>query len=138
MGFTPKQKLYQLHWPERSHWHGFEVTMQSIPIRDLIDLARKADAVADTSNVEDLSIIDDLQEFVATRIESWNLEIPEGCPVKPGTETLTDLEMTLAIIKGWTEALVDIDAPLEPTSTVGSQSVGLSIPMATLSEPLAS
>ncbi len=143
MGFTPKPKVYALRWPEGSYWHGFEVDMRSISISELRHLTELADAASSApadSTDEGMAVLDDLHQLIVDKLVSWNLEIPEGHPVDPTVENLAaqDLELTMTIVMGWVEALVEVDDPLAQGSNDGGPSVELSIPMASLSEPPAS
>lgn len=136
MGFTPKRRLYELEWPEGSDYHGFEVTMDRLPVGDFIELVRATEAGTSVGYDQ----LDRIYELVGGNIVEWNLEIPAGTPVAPSVDALRQQDITLLmeIIGGWVSSMTRVSDPLGGASTGGVPSVELSmIPVEPLT-PLAS
>jgi hypothetical protein len=119
--------------PEMS---GLEVLSQRISMGDLAHFSR----IGDLRDV-DLrdAYLEELHERLAHRIQSWNLETPDGQPVPTTADAIADQDKDL--IMGIVDALMDtadVPAPLGQPSANGSRSVEASMPMETLSVSLPS
>lgn len=123
MGWTPKTRLHRLIWPEDApYFGGLEVTMRSMPVTELLSMARMATTAGSaTLTEEDLKLLEDLYSTVATGIVEWNVEMEEGTPTPPSAEALKalDFDFLIELIGQWVTAMTEVDAPLPQQSSSG-------------------
>ena len=115
---------------------GLEVLAQRISMGDLACFSRIGE-LNDTATRD--AYLAELYGRLAHRIQSWNLETPDGQPVPTTADALAgqDKELIMAIFDALVDT-ADVPAPLGQPSANGSRSVEASIPMETLSASLLS
>lgn len=132
MGFQLKPKNIVLQFDDTTDYPGFECTVRGMTLGEYMDLMR-------VEEVTTGEVGHQLEQF-ASSLLSWNLEDGGGQPVPATAESVfqQDKDFMFEVAGKWMEAIHGVSAPLEQSSPVGEQSVEASIPMATLSESLAS
>lgn len=131
MGYK-RSKLYHLKWEEGHELHGLEVTTRGLSVELMLNLAGKAAALAEGASTEGAQEV--FQAF-ARRLVAWNLEDSDGAPVPATCESVMaqDMDIMLALILSWMEAIASVAPPLPAASSNGSSSLEGSLPMAPLS-----
>lgn len=132
MGYKRNPKVYNLRFQD-GEFEGLEVQVRSVSMGQLIAYRSGKDDGDKDSTVE-------LVELLADRIIGWNLEDEDGTPVPPTLEAIKaeDNDLIFAVINQWMDAVSGVKAPLPQSSPAGEPSPVESIPMAPLSESLAS
>lgn len=131
MGYERNPKVYHLKFQD-GEYAGLEVRVRSLSMKQLLIIRTgKGDGEKDGTETA--------VEFLAKRIVDWNLT-SEGVPVPPTLDNILDEDddFVLAIINKWTTAVSGVSDPLPESSPSGEPSQEASIPMAPLSESLAS
>lgn len=131
MGYKRKPKYIRFTFADDTEYGGLSVTVRTVSLGTLLKI-RAASADADEVEV--------LAGLVADQLVEWNLEEEDGTPIKPSREALLDqdVDFLMAIVTEWNATVAGVSAPLERPSTGGESSPEVSIPMAPLSESLAS
>ncbi|MFD8866008.1 hypothetical protein ACFV1F_16810 [Streptomyces sp. NPDC059590] len=132
MGFQHKPKNIVLKFDDSTEYAGFECTLRGLRLGEYMDVIR-VDEV-------DNSAVGGMLEKFAESLIGWNLEDEQGQPI-PATQAAVyeqDKTFMLTVAEEWANAIHGVSAPLEQTSPAGEPWVAASIPMATLSESLAS
>jgi hypothetical protein len=131
VGYKRNPKVYRLRF--QGEYDGLEVMIRSLSMGQLIKNRTGA-------NEEGRNATEDLVELLAKQLISWNLEAEDGTPVPPTLDAIQaeDNDLIFAIINRWMEAVQGVPAPLPESSPSGEPSPVESIPMAPLSESLAS
>ncbi|MFF4479448.1 hypothetical protein ACFY1A_20850 [Streptomyces sp. NPDC001520] len=132
MGFHFKPKNIQLVFDDTTDYAGFECTIRGMNLGEYMEVIR-LDEVTNGA-------LDSQVKRFADSLISWNLEDEQGNPIPATAEQVfqQDMDFMLHVAAKWMDAVHGVSAPLEQTSPDGEQSVAASIPMATLSESLAS
>lgn len=131
MGYERNPKIYHLRFLD-GEYAGLEVRVRSLSMKQLLTLRTgKGEEGRDGTETA--------VRFLAERIIDWNLT-SDGTPVLPTLDAILDEDddFVLAIINKWTNAVSGVSDPLPESSPSGEPSQEASIPMAPLSESLAS
>ncbi|MGW1463838.1 hypothetical protein ACWCPT_05720 [Streptomyces sp. NPDC002308] len=132
-GYRHKTRKINVAFAEPHEYAGFEATLRGQTLGGFLALQGIGEI--------DLSSVGDQLREMSRALISWNLEDEEtGAPV-PVTATAVfdqDQGLMLALATAWLDGLAGVSAPLEPSSTDGPPSLEASLPMAPLSESLAS
>lgn len=156
-GYRRKTKALRLHF-EGTELDGLEVTMRSVPVGTILDLAEMSE-LASKFTPEGVQKLGEVFELLAQALLSWNMEDElcdahadmdcEVCPpdaprtVVPvpanleGIKSL-DLDEALLLVQHWTQAAAGVSGPLAQTSPGGSPSAVASLPMEPPSQSQAS
>lgn len=132
MGYIRKKKVYKLIF-EDEQFDGFEVTMRSLSVGELLDFDDLRLAPATTAQ-EQREKVRSIAATLAKVIDSWNLETEKGKPVPVSEASILaqDSELVDAIVENWVTALVGVSRPLGPSSPGGETTLEASIPMESL------
>lgn len=132
MGYARKKKVYKLVF-EDEQFDGFEVTMRSLSVGELLDFDDLRLSPATTAQ-EQRDKVRAIAATLAKVIDSWNLETEDGVPVPVSEETILaqDSELVDAVVENWVTALVGVSRPLGPSSPGGETTLEASIPMESL------
>lgn len=133
MGYRHTRRKITVRFEEPNEFAGFEAVLRGKSLAGFL-------ALTGIGEVDQSSISDQLQDMAHSLI-SWNLEDEDGNPVPVTPEAVfeQDQELMLALGKGWIDGLgAGVSVPLEQSSTDGPPSLEASLPMAPLSESLAS
>lgn len=127
MGYRPKRKIYTLDFTG-TDYEGLEVSVRGMTVGEELEL----DGVEMDGDL--------LVKTLAKRLVSWNVEDDAGEPVPTTYEGVCtqDVPMVLAILNAVRTANSGVSDPLPQPSAGGEPSEVASIPMAPLSESLAS
>jgi hypothetical protein len=132
VGYERNPKVYHLKFQD-GEYAGLEVQVRSLTMKQLLIIRTgKGDEGKDGTETA--------VRFLAERIIGWNLT-DQGVPVPPTLDAILDEDddFILAIINKWTTAVSGVEnTPLPESSPSGEPSPEASIPMAPLSESLAS
>lgn len=138
--FVPKPKVYRLKF-EDHELDGLIIEVKSSSVGSLLDtadLASLATAFSGTSlsslNDSDLEKVGKLRQLFdnfADSLVSWNLGSDPESPVPANRDGVysQDIDLMLAIITAWIEAVGGVSAPLENESKGGQQSPVAYLPM---------
>lgn len=79
-------------------------------------------------------------EHYTSRIVSWNFEDDDDKPIEPSYFNFKDqdMDLTMAVIFAWIDAVVGTPGPLDESSKNGGLPEGVSVPMEALSADLLS
>lgn len=130
-GYRHKKKRIEVALT--GEYQGFEATLRGKSLGEYLALQGIGD--------EDRSDLGSQIQEMAHALISWNLEDEDtGLPVPATPEAVfgQDQDLMLRLATGWMEGLAGVSAPLESSSTDGETSLEESLPMAPLSESLAS
>ena len=132
MGYKRNPKIYHLKWQD-GEYAGLEVRVRSLSLGQLV-------ATQNGKGYNGKEGIEGNIELLAERIVDWNLETEDGTPVPTTLDAIMgeDDDLIIAIVRRWNEAMAGVPAPLPESSPSGEPSPVASIPMAPLSESLAS
>ncbi|MGW3428879.1 hypothetical protein ACWDHW_13125 [Streptomyces melanosporofaciens] len=133
MGFHFKPKNIQLVFDDTTDYAGFECVVRGMNLGEYMEILRLDEVTT--------GVLDSQVRRFAESLVSWNLEDPEtGEPIPATADEVfrQDMDFMLHVAGKWMDAIHGVSAPLEQTSPDGEPSVAASIPMATLSESLAS
>ncbi|MDH6116915.1 hypothetical protein ABH930_000334 [Kitasatospora sp. GAS204A] len=130
MGFRVKRKAYKLVF-QGTEFDGLEATVRSLTTGQLLQLeaARLARAAGGTGSE---GATREMVEFLADALVEWNAENEDdGTPIPATLDGLLsqDLDVAMAIIAAWQQAMNGVAAPLSETSSGGEPSLEASIPM---------
>ncbi|CAL9352075.1 hypothetical protein SUDANB1_00480 [Streptomyces sp. enrichment culture] len=127
MGYRPKRKIYTLDFTG-TDYEGLEVSVRGMTVGEELEL----DGVEMDGDL--------LVKTLVKRLVSWNVEDDAGQPVPATYEGVCtqDVPMVLAILNAVRTASSGVSDPLPQSSPSGEPSEVASIPMAPLSESLAS
>jgi hypothetical protein len=131
VGYERNPKVYHLKFLD-GDYEGLEVRVRSLSMKQLLTLRTgKGEEGRDGTETA--------VRFLAERIIDWNLT-SDGAPVPTTLDAILDEDddFILAIINKWTNAVSGVSDPLPASSPSGEPSQEASIPMAPLSESLAS
>ncbi|MFE2970882.1 hypothetical protein ACFXKC_46235 [Streptomyces sp. NPDC059340] len=135
MGYKTKVKTYGIAFAPGHEHHGAEARVRGMSLGEYMEATGLdgGDGDGDAGS---------LKNFIS-HLVSWNLEDEDtGAPVPPTEEGVlsVDHDLVVAMNNAWIKTLTGVHNadPLPESSTSGEQSPALSIPMAPLSEPLAS
>lgn len=136
MGFTPEEVVYRLKFVDPA-MRGLIVEAREAPLGTILDVMQIGTDPGKMTS-EQLKAVYNLFSTFVDSIVSWNLEDKNGTPVAISLDGLRSygfrFAMDLAVV--WSNAGVEVSAPLEKRSTNGSPSVAASIPMETSSASL--
>ncbi|MEI5100292.1 hypothetical protein RB200_19415 [Streptomyces sp. PmtG] len=134
MGYKAKRKTTTLQFEPGHDLYGLEVRLRGMNIGEYLRFTGY-----DGGDGETVSGL--IQRF-GEHLVSWNLEEEDGTAIPATQDSVQqqDHDMVLALANAWMQALAGVhDAdPLPESSPSGEPSLAASIPMAELSEPLAS
>lgn len=157
MGFK-RTKTYALRWADDTDFAGLEVETRPLPLGTMEQfgpfMALKGSNREDFTAAELDRILGLFWQFGDEALISWNYEVEQPDPDDP-TKTVdvpvpptgagmrsVDLEMGLAVVLEWIEAVTDVtsnaDGDLGKDSPPGGTSPEVSIPMEPLSPDLPS
>jgi len=132
MGFVRKRKLYQLDFTGTG-LEGLTVNIRGMSVEEALQLSglERLSRSEGGPTEEDEAEIRRVFDFVASKIESWDLVTEEGEPVPvSGAEMMSwDAGDAFAAISAWQSAVMEPPAPLERRSSGGSTWQGPPIPM---------
>lgn len=136
MGFRPEPKLYKLTFTDPA-FHGFQVTMRSIPIGRSLEIQQTQANRTGLSSVEVTCL---LAEILVEHMVDWNLEDEDGNPLPISRDTMLtqDADLIWTTNKAWIEAISGVPAPLDESSTSGEPFQEASLAMELLSPSLSS
>jgi hypothetical protein len=133
-GYRHKKKRIDIAFEEGHEFHGLEVSLRGMSLGGFLE-------IQGIGAVDKSTLADQLQRFAESLIE-WNLEdeeTGEPVPATPEAVYAQDQELMLMLATHWINALKGgLSAPLERPSPDGEPSLEASIPMETVSSPLAS
>lgn len=135
MGFVAEPEEYELTFAE-DRYQGLRVTVRSCSIADYFAFLDMLDAP--TRGYE---AVQEMFAHFAPYLVSWNLTTRDGEPLPTTAEALTttvDRKLAQAIVKTWVRSVMEVDGPLDDSSTNGEPSVEASLPMEELSPSRAS
>jgi len=133
MGFRLRNKRINISFEEGHEYHGLEVSLKGLSLGDFLELQG-------IGEVDNSTLAAQLKRFAESLID-WNLEDETGTPIPPTPDAVygQDQDLMLLLATRWMQVLQgDVPAPLEQPSPDGEPSLEASIPMDTLSSPLAS
>lgn len=135
-GYRRKRKQLRLSFTGQPDLEGLEVVVRSLPLGEYLELTGRGDTPRDGDGVREL-----FQSF-ATNLVSWNLQEEDGTPVPATREAVyaEDNDLMLTVASQWMDAMAGLvkGDPLRESSPSGGPSLEASIPMAELSQSLAS
>lgn len=133
MGYV-RDKRYKLVF-EDPEFAGLEITTKPMPTGDYLEMLALMEERPETTRESKVQH-ERITEIFATALLSWNLETEDGDPIPADLDQLRslDLDLTLAVIRAYLDAISDVPAPLDEPSPSGGPSLEASIPMAPLSE----
>jgi hypothetical protein len=129
VGFVRQKKIFKLVFAD-PEMEGLEVRIRSMSIEQALDVAELATVAA---NQRDR--IYQLTDALAAGIVSWNLEelddqeVPQPVPATAAGLRSQDLDLLLAIVRAWINAVLAVSPPLAKPSPDGGPSLEASIPM---------
>lgn len=134
MGHKVKRKSYKLKFADGSELDGAEVIFGSINTDQFLVLSKGQQSDKGEESFEEMI------DLAASKLRSWDLEEEDaddgtpGAPIPATREGFGTLEinMILAIIQAWTEAMVQVAPPLPAGSDSSVTSLEASIPMTPL------
>lgn len=132
-GYRHKKKRINLTFEPGHEYEGLEVTLRSLTLGEWLE-------ISGIGEVDSAAVDAQLHRFAESLI-SWNLEDEDtGAPIPTTPEAVyaQDRDLILALATAWMDAIAGVADPLDPSSTDGQPSLEASLPMAPLSESLAS
>ena len=133
MGFKVRRKI--LFVAPGGELQGIRMRIRSVQLGKFVELTTLAEAADDDKVDEMLRLFTEFAEHLV----SWNLEYDDDDeldgPIPPDATGVMalDVDMALALVGEWMEAMGGVPAPLDTSSTSGATSPELSLPMETLS-----
>lgn len=131
MAFKRKRKIYHLNFAG-TEYDGLEVKVRGLTTGEYLELVSLSAPGTEGDTKEN----DGLIKLFATHLVTWNL-LDEGTnelvPTTFDGVKTNDLQMNMAIIHAWTDAMVEVPADTEKKSALGDSSLVASIPTETLS-----
>lgn len=119
MAYKASGKKYKLTFGEDTDFEGLEVRAKGCSTGDFLRLASLAENL-DPKNM-DLEEIGELFTLFAGCIVEWNIEDDDDVPVpttKDGLLSL-DIDLVLAVLTAWMEAVAGVSGPKEKPSNDG-------------------
>jgi hypothetical protein len=132
MGFREPDSTVTVRFEDGHRYHGLEATLRSMTIDEYAVAMGWDGNGGDTDGAT-------LERFFKALV-SWNLTDSQDLPIPVSEAHSRDKRLILALNSAWIQALVGVHSsdPLPESSTSGSTSEVLEIPMAPLSESRAS
>lgn len=111
VGFTPDVTVYKIKFDETTPWSGFEIRIEGCTVAEWNSMMTlgTSDTMAEAAVNNEKTM-----EFFASKILTWNLEIPSGNPIQPSVEAMSKLPQPLLvrIIARWQKAMTDVSDEL--------------------------
>ncbi len=125
MSYVAQRKIFNLRfetYPE------LEVRVSSITLGQMFEVADQADRARAGAG---LAEIRGLTEVFAAHLASWNVvnELGEAVPLTMDGFSTLDMDLALAMMVAWFEAMTGVDRDLGKGSTSGDTSLVAEIPM---------
>lgn len=124
MGYTPPRKVYNLTF-EDPDYNGLLIQARGLTVEEVAQVGRwQQDVEGDEASYT----------LFASKIVSWNVEDPPGCPVPTTYDGIKsqDEAWALSVLQAWLGAVTGVGAPLGRGSTNGETFPEVSLPMAAL------
>lgn len=150
--FTPKRRIYVLHFEGDDELEGLIVRARSAPIGMMLELGEMVEEVRELPLGEDageaqgeavgasLAVLRKVIDLYAKVLVSWNYHDDNGQPVPATAEGMATLDPAhlMRIIRAWQQVVAEAPAGLGNASSGGERSAALPLPMEPLSPSLAS
>lgn len=129
MGYKKRRRLYPLDFGG-TLLEGLNMTMRGLTIQESLDLSTLQELAQAPEDVQRAKLAE-LFEFVAERIEEWDLEDDDGNRIEPSAQELMswDAGDAFGLITAWQNAVQAVAAPLDQPSNDGIKLGAVSIPM---------
>lgn len=151
-GFTPKRRVYVLHFEGDEELEGLIVRARSAPIGMMLQLGEMVGQIRDlplggaqgdldvAAVSASLGVMRTIIDLYAQVLISWNYQDEHGTPVPATAEGMATLDPAhlMRIIRAWQTVVAEAPADLGNGSSGGGLSAAPPLPMEPLSPSLAS
>lgn len=128
MGFSRNPRVYNLVF--QGEFEGLNVQVAGLPVGDFLTLSKLFEDAESGS----MTSVERVFQIFGVKLRGWNLEDENGKPVPATVEGMKsqELDLVLAVISHWVEAMSGVDVELGKGSRSGVISPELELPMEAL------